>query len=443
MREIRLAEMFAEELFSRASRLVESEAYGQTLALMRQKEDLQKIFRNGKFVWRILHKRVKHMSATDQVNTVRSILKDAVNIVTHRLMASIDTMRTEMLLGEIYQIFRKKLDFLDDVSTMLLIIPEDFLREERVSLMGRPELEKRLLEKNEELEMTLSRLKDEQTRISTMSREELEKHVEERTAELMKALEQVKASRANLEEFTSLATHELRTPIGIVKGYATLLLEGNAGKLSDQQQHFIAQIKDAIERQLELVNAMLNASRLELGTLAIDPQPTVIADLISKVIEELVPQTEAKHLTVTKQYGEHLPSINADPNLVRAVIQNLLTNAVKYTPENGLVLVRVDQKDPDIVVEVRDTGYGIPQEQQAKIFGKLFRADNVRTKQIEGTGLGLYIVKSVLEQSGGKIWFESPPSGTSPENAETPGTAFYVSIPLTGMKKKEGLKGLS
>ena len=120
--------------------------------------------------------------------------------------------------------------------------------------------------------------------------------------------------------------------------------------------------------------------------------------------------------------------------MTRIIFQNLISNAVKYTPENGNVWISMKLERDDVLISVRDNGFGIPKGQQSKIFEKLFRADNVQNKEVEGTGLGLYIVKAIIEQSGGKIWFDSE---------ENKGTAFFVTVPLTGMAKKTGTKGLS
>jgi signal transduction histidine kinase len=143
-------------------------------------------------------------------------------------------------------------------------------------------------------------------------------------------------------------------------------------------------------------------------------------------------QVEKKKLKVTQSYGK-LPLVEADQNLATIVFQNLLTNAVKYTPEGGSVKVDLAQQGEEAVLTVSDTGYGIPKEQQGKIFSKLFRADNVREAGIEGTGLGLYMVKSIVESSGGRIWFESEVGK---------GTTFHVALPISGMKKREGTKRL-
>jgi two-component system phosphate regulon sensor histidine kinase PhoR len=129
-----------------------------------------------------------------------------------------------------------------------------------------------------------------------------------------------------------------------------------------------------------------------------------------------------------------LPVIQADPKLIHIILQNLLSNSIKYTPEKGTITVSLSVKQSNMVIEVQDTGYGIPKGDQSKIYSKLFRADNVKAKETEGTGLGLYIVKSIIDNSGGTIDFSS---------AENKGTHFTIILPLTGMKKKSGSKELS
>ncbi|MEK7606607.1 MAG: ATP-binding protein, partial [Patescibacteria group bacterium] len=183
---------------------------------------------------------------------------------------------------------------------------------------------------------------------------------------------------------------------------------------------------------------------------------------LAKVGYERKPQIKVKALKLSQKYADNLPKLNADPKLLRMVFQNLLSNSVKYTPEKGKAGIEISLQSSSlrgavatkqsqgseiaalplvarndkgaILIKVSDTGYGIPKNQQDKIFTKLFRADNVREQDTEGTGLGLYIVKSIIGHSGGKIWFESE---------ENKGTTFYVTLPLAGMKKKEGTKALA
>jgi len=235
-------------------------------------------------------------------------------------------------------------------------------------------------------------------------------------------------------EFVSLASHQLRTPLSTVNWYAEMLLDEDVGTINKDQKKYLQTLYEANHRMVELVNALLNVSRIELGTFAIDPEPIKLLEISDSVIKEQTPQIKGKRLKIEKNYAIDLPIINADPRLIRIILENLISNAVKYTPEKGNIIVEIIKKDLDILIKVKDTGYGIPKDQQPKIFNKLFRADNVLAKDCDGTGLGLYIVKAIVEQSGGKIWFESE---------ENKGTTFFTTIPLMGMKKKKGVKVLA
>jgi len=136
---------------------------------------------------------------------------------------------------------------------------------------------------------------------------------------------------------------------------------------------------------------------------------------------------------INKNFEKGLPPINADLNIVRMIFQNLFSNAVKYTPAEGTITLTIKKDGLYALISVADTGYGIPKNAQPKIFTKMFRADNARVKDPDGTGLGLYIIKETIEKTGGKIWFESK---------ENKGSTFNVAIPLGGMKKKEGSRRL-
>jgi PAS domain S-box-containing protein len=234
-------------------------------------------------------------------------------------------------------------------------------------------------------------------------------------------------------EFVSLASHQLRTPLSAVNWYGEMLLNGDAGKLNKGQHEYIKEIFEGSQRMVELVNSLLDVSRLEVGKLANQPVPTSMADLINSLEKELETSVQAKKLHITKDI-EPIAKINADPKQLRMVVQNLMSNAAKYTSDKGsisIVLREAKPKDlrtaglhttePHLLFEVKDDGYGIPKNEQAKIFGKLFRADNVRSLDVEGTGLGLYIVKGVVKKMGGQVWFDSE---------EGVGTTFFVVLPF-------------
>lgn len=254
-----------------------------------------------------------------------------------------------------------------------------------------------------------------------------------------KAIERAKT------EFVSIASHQLRTPLSAINWYVELLNDQKSGKLTKKQQEYSQTIHESSRRMTDLVNALLNVSRIEMGRISIEPKPQHVERILENTFKELKPQITEKQLYADIDIQKRLPKIPVDENLIRIVFQNLLSNAIKYTPEHGSVharIVRVNAGtkvkgrrigEASLLITVSDNGYGIPKDQQEKIFGKLFRADNVMTKAIEGTGLGLYVSKSIIDHSKGLIWFESE---------EDKGTTFYVTIPLTGMPERAGVKTL-
>lgn len=235
-------------------------------------------------------------------------------------------------------------------------------------------------------------------------------------------------------EFVSLASHQLRTPLSAIRWYSEMLLSKYVGALNDKQRQYVKEIYAGNLRMVELVNALLNVSRIDLGTFAVEPEPVDLVEICESVLSELNPQIIEKKQTVDKMFNGAPKTYSADQKLIRIVFQNFLSNSVKYTQPEGHITVEITTKENSLYISVADNGYGIPKSQHGKIFEKLFRADNVRQKDTEGTGLGMYIVKAIVESSGGKIWFESE---------ENQGTTFHVLMPLSGMPKKSGVKGLA
>lgn len=231
-------------------------------------------------------------------------------------------------------------------------------------------------------------------------------------------------------EFVSLASHQLRTPLTAIGWYAELL---GGSKLTKAQKEYLAEITDGNRRMVELVNSLLNVSRIDLGTLASSPRDVDIAKLCRDIVTQYALTSGEKKQNVTVTISPEPFSYLADPALLRIVFENLVSNAIKYTPEKGDVRIHLENKN-GMQFDVSDTGYGIPADEQSKIFTKLYRADNAREKVTDGNGLGLYLVRSIVEQHGGKIWFES---------TENKGTTFHVTLPEGGMKTIEGAKTLA
>jgi two-component system sensor histidine kinase VicK len=223
-------------------------------------------------------------------------------------------------------------------------------------------------------------------------------------------------------EFVSLASHQLRTPLSTISWYTEMLLAGDVGKISPPQKKYLEEIYQGNQRMIELVNLLLNVSRIELGTFKAEPKPIYVITLFESILDEQKVKIANKKLIITKNFNKSIPVFLIDPNLFVIVFQNLLNNAIEYTPDGGRIETSISFNDSKtILIKVSDTGYGIPKYQQDKIFTKLFRADNVKKKDTKGTGLGLYIAKSIINNMGGEIWFESE---------ENKGTTFYVTLPF-------------
>ncbi len=235
-------------------------------------------------------------------------------------------------------------------------------------------------------------------------------------------------------EFISVASHQLLTPVSAVKGFLSLILEGDFGPVTDKQKEYLDKLYHLNERMIELVEDLLNVSRIDMGVFEALVEPVDMKAFIGGEVDAVRPIAATKGVRVEEQYGSQTLTLRISPKLLRSVVQNLLSNAIKYTPEGGQVgvtLERTTQDEKDgILLSVRDTGYGIPESAKAKIFSKFFRADNVRIMGTEGTGLGLYIVRSVMNLVRGKIWFESE---------EGRGTTFFAFFPAKAQTAPEHL----
>jgi two-component system sensor histidine kinase VicK len=222
------------------------------------------------------------------------------------------------------------------------------------------------------------------------------------------------------KEFVSIASHQLRTPITSIKWNSELLL---SAKNLDQDLRVAADdIYKANHRMEKLVNALLNLSRIDLGKIKFVTKKINIVEYIDTLLRTLNSEILTKNLTIQKDITINKQIIN-DPIYIDIIIGNILSNAVKYTPSNGHISIKAyTAPETNVIhIEIADDGLGIPVSQQAQIFGRLFRADNAKNSHTDGNGLGLYVVKKLVEAMGGNVWFQSK---------DNKGTIFFIEIPL-------------
>jgi signal transduction histidine kinase len=217
-------------------------------------------------------------------------------------------------------------------------------------------------------------------------------------------------------EFVSFVSHELRNPITSIGGFTELLLSGMAGPINDKQKEMLIFVKTGAQRMVTLVSDLSDISRIESGHLQLKLTATPVMEVIKEIIGTQQPQLNSKTQTLLLDIPSELPSVLADRNRLVQVLTNLVSNAVKYTPNGGEITLAAEvcpnrwdlKEDSEVVhIQVKDNGIGISPEEQKKVFQKFFRSADVHASNIQGTGLGLNITKNLIEMMGGHIWFES------------------------------------
>jgi two-component system CheB/CheR fusion protein len=227
------------------------------------------------------------------------------------------------------------------------------------------------------------------------------------------------------DEFISLVSHQLRTPLTAIRIYSEMLTSGLFGELTEQQKKHAQQITDSSLRLIKLVGDIMNISQIEMGYIVSNPILTNINSMLATAIDDVLPMANERNVSILFQPDKKLKSVAVDPTIIGQVVHNLLTNAIRYSkPKKGKVEVVFQRTKTGYLISVEDNGIGIPKSARPYVFNRFYRADNTVNIEEQGTGLGLYLVKQMVESSGCKVWFESTLGK---------GTTFYIEIPLTGM----------
>ncbi len=223
-------------------------------------------------------------------------------------------------------------------------------------------------------------------------------------------------------EFISVASHQLRTPLSAMKWEIELFLSKNKKKLNKGQLSEVENMNALTKKMIHLVGDLLNVAKIDQHRLIVRKQGFNFVKLVQEIFEELSPLARARQIEISLQSKEKRLMAFTDPEKIKMVVENLISNAIKYTTSGGKIEIKLMKKNQNLIFEIKDNGVGIPEEQIDQVFSKFFRSDNAVRYQTEGTGLGLYIAKNIVEQSGGNIWFQS---------IENIGSLFSFSLPLS------------
>jgi len=222
-------------------------------------------------------------------------------------------------------------------------------------------------------------------------------------------------------EFVSIVSHQLRSPLSNLKWVIEILMSGKVCPVAEEQIEYIQILRENSKRMDELVSDLLTVSRIEQNRLPLQEEKTSLKKLVVKIINETEILAKASNVEIEFSFDDEMPEIVFDPSQVKLAIANLVENAVRYAKTKGLVKVRLKKQKNNLCLEVEDNGVGIPEKDQKYIFQKFFRSENAKKHQTEGSGLGLYIAKSIIEKSGGKMGFYSK---------ENKGSTFWLTLPI-------------
>lgn len=251
--------------------------------------------------------------------------------------------------------------------------------------------------------------------------ETLQERVQLATKELRHTNERLKELDDTKDEFISMASHQLRTPLTSVKGYLSMVLEGDAGKITESQRKLLEEAFAGSQRMAFLIGDFLNASRLRTGKFVLERRPVNLAMLAGEAIDQMESTAASRSIKLAYDAPSHFPNMNIDAGKISQALTNFIDNAIYYSPEGSTITIELTQHHHSASVKVKDKGMGVPKPEQHRLFTKFYRASNARKIRPDGTGIGLFMAKKVVVAHGGSIIFESK---------EGEGSTFGFSLPL-------------
>jgi two-component system sensor histidine kinase VicK len=238
-----------------------------------------------------------------------------------------------------------------------------------------------------------------------------------------------KAKKYKIAEAVSIIAHHLKNPIAIVKGYIEALIAGDCGEVNLAQKEYLNDALINVKEMAKTINDLIDISRIEEGDYKLNFKPVSFEEIIFQVLSDFLHWAKASNCKIVFRKQKKLPQVLTDPQKLKYVIENLISNAIKYNLDHGIIEVSValKQMEKEILFRCKDNGIGIPREDYKKVFTKFYRSEGALEIDPSGSGLGLYVSKAIIELSGGKIWFTKNKNGK--------GMTFYFSLPIIKSKR--------
>jgi len=255
----------------------------------------------------------------------------------------------------------------------------------------------------------------------------LQREVDEATAQLKLTNKKLKQLDTAKDEFISMASHQLRTPLTAVKGYVSMVMDGDVGKITEEQKKLLGEAFSSSQRMVYLIADLLNVSRIKTGKFVIEPVEVDLAKMVQEEVDQLTVTATTRRILIKFSPPSSFPKLMLDSTKTRQVIMNFIDNAIYYTKGGGDIKVTIVAKKDHVEYRVKDTGIGIPSADQHKLFTKFFRAGNAKKARPDGTGLGLYMAQKIITAQGGSVTFKSK---------EGKGSTFGFNLPLKQTQPK-------
>ncbi|MDO8265296.1 MAG: HAMP domain-containing sensor histidine kinase [Candidatus Parcubacteria bacterium] len=235
-------------------------------------------------------------------------------------------------------------------------------------------------------------------------------------------MENSTVQKQKVAEVVSVAAHQLKNPLSVIKGYLEILVSGDFGRINKKQKEYLDDALENVGRMRKIINSLLDVAKIEENKYEMKKQPFKLEDIIESVVNDFSYWVKAYNCKIIFEKPDNTPEAFGDNLKIRQVIENLISNALKYkTSGEGKIEIGISQNEKEIIVSFKDNGIGIKEEDMDKMFSKFYRSEEAMEKDPEGNGLGLYIDKAIIELNGGKLWFK---------NNEDSGVTFFFTIPI-------------